>query len=220
MKNKFITPVIKSIVMHYPAVMPYLNANAIKAAGYQAVRDTYWAEVYDAVHDYLTGTRPVTAFRNKHLVAMAEAFTEAANLGYEDGGGELPLDDDTAAWLSSSVTEERGHIIDLFDRLKAEWDGIDPIHEAFVRADGYASKLDGIYNEARLRGMKNQMVTWVLGETEVHCDTCLRLAGTKHRISWLLQNDYIPRKSGAAMDCGGWNCDCSIIDKNGNEVTL
>lgn len=216
--------IVALIVRAFPDILPHLSERVWEvfraAGGFDGIRNTYWAIIYDAVYDYLVSNQPVTSFRNAMKRGMADAFVEAAELGYEDAGGELPLDEDTLAWLGGAQTEELGHIDDLFSRLKAEWDGIDPISEAFARADGYAATLDSVYSQAQMWGNKNQMLEWVLGATEVHCETCAELSGNKHKASWYLSRDYIPRKPGASMECGGYRCDCSLIDKNGDEVTI
>ena len=64
----------------------------------------------------------------------------------------------------------------------------------------------------------NQPLTWRLGKTEEHCDTCAKLDGQTHRLKWYTARDYMPKKPGAAMDCGGWNCDCGLFDKDGKRV--
>lgn len=221
MKSKTLYNFIRNAVTLVPDVIPLLSAKAKETLlGYQPIRDNYFSAIYDAVEGYLTGNRPVTAFSNKAREAMSSAFTDAVYEGYQNAGAELPLSDDVAAWLSERIAFERKNIVSLFERLKAEWDGIDPINEAMARAEGYARTLDAMYGEAKMRGMKNQMVTWHLGQTEKHCDTCSTLANKKHKISYLIQNNYIPRKPGAGMECNGYNCDCSITDKNGNEVTI
>lgn len=220
-----ITPtIISAVIRKVPYVIPHLSPETwgvFKAApGYEGVRNNYWAVIYDSVYDYLTGNQPVTTFKNAMKRAMADAFIGATEIGYEAGGGELPFDEDTLAWLGDQQTQELGHIDDLFSRLRAEWDGIDPIHEAFARADGYAGKLDSIYGEAKMRGSKNIVVTWELGQTEKHCQTCSSLNGQRHRLSWFISRNYIPRRPGAAMDCNGYNCDCKLKDKNGNEYNV
>lgn len=57
---------------------------------------------------------------------------------------------------------------------------------------------------------RNEMVTWHLGATEEHCSTCNQLDGQAHRRKWFDSRNYIPRKPGAAMDCGGWRCLCTL----------
>jgi hypothetical protein len=220
----FYGKIILATIRAVPAVIPHLTPetfDALKAApGYEGIRNTYWAKVYDSVFEYLTSDQRVTSFKSRMSRAAVEAFGGTVDLAYEAGGGELPLDEETLAWLNEQVNAELGYISDLFDRLREEWDGIDPIHEAFMRADGYASRLDGIYGEAKMRGSKNVMLTWNLGATEKHCKTCAQLDGKSHKITWYIERDYIPRKSGAAMECGGWNCDCTLTDKDGNEYSV
>lgn len=212
---------IRQAVRLVPAVVPHLSDTAkAEAMGYPPIRDAYWEEIYDSVNGYLTGNKPVTSFRNRAAVAMSEAFTEAVYEAWYQAGADLPLTAEVSAWLSERIGAERLNIESLFNRLKSEWEGIDPAKEAIARADGYANTLDALYAEAKLRAMPNQKVTWILGQTEQHCPTCSRLAGKKHTIKYLLANNYIPRKPDAGMDCHGYNCDCRIVDKNGNEVTI
>jgi hypothetical protein len=216
--------IIGAVIRAVPHALPYLTPETWAvfraAGGFDGIRNTYWAIVYDAVYDYLTSNQPVTSFRNAMKKGMVDAFVQAAELGYEDAGGELPMDSETLAWLGDAQSSELGNIDNLFSRLKQEWDGLDPINEAFARADNYSKTLDAIYTQFKMWGDKNQMLEWVLGATEVHCDTCAELSGQKHKATWYLSHDYIPRKPGASMDCNGYNCDCSLIDKDGNEVTI
>jgi len=206
-----------------PKVIPYLapaTFDALKAAdGYFGIRNTYFSDVYDAVYDYLTSNSRVTSFRASMQRAMVEAFGSTVDLAYQDGGGELPLDADTLAWYNDQVNAELGYISDLFDRLREEWQKIDPEVEAAARATGYVSRLDSIYAEAKMMGSKNIILYWHLGSTEKHCKTCASLDGQGHKVSWYLDRNYIPRKPYAGMDCQGFNCDCTLTDKNGNEYT-
>ena len=92
--------------------------------------------------------------------------------------------------------------------------------EAANRADSWTSAMDGYYNAIKLMGAGNKMLTWYLGETEKHCDTCLDLNLQRHRAAWYSARGYTPRKPGSATDCGGWNCDCQLLDDEGNEFTI
>lgn len=213
--------IIHTIAKRIPAVIPHLNANAlqaVKVGGYQGIRGTYWAEIYDSVYDYLVSDRPVTSYRNKMSKAMVDAFVQAAEMGYEDGGGSLPMDDETLNWLGAAQTTELGHIADLFNRLKIEWDGLDAINEAYARADGYASTLDQIFSEAKMRGAGNKMLTFVGSDGKESCKDCQRMKGQRHRASWWVKNDLIPGSS--KYECGGWNCEHILVDDNGIEFTL
>ncbi len=53
-----------------------------------------------------------------------------------------------------------------------------------------------------------------------HCDTCLGLNNTRHSARWYINRDYIPGKPGAAMDCGGWNCQCYLTNDEGKQFSI
>jgi len=204
-----------------PQVKAYLSPATIKAiGGYEEVRNEYWATVYDAVDGYLTGNKPITAFRNSMYNAMNSAFQTGAELGYVNGGGEVPLDKKTQTWLDGEILAEKENINNLFKDLKQNWEEKDAIAEAFKRADGYAGKLDAIYAQGMMYGAGNPMLTWQLGETEKHCPTCAKLNGRRHSAEWFISRNYIPRKPYAGMDCGGFNCDCRLVDKDGKEYSI
>jgi hypothetical protein len=213
--------ILKMMVRAVPAVVEHLSEATIKAAGYDGIRIVLNGAVFGSVFGYLSGGSLSDA-NNRMATAVSRAYIETVELAYQEGGGELPLDDDTAAWARAQLDAQLGYVDDLFADLKEtrkEGD-FDATAIATARAEGYASGLDGLYNEAVLRGSKNKIAYWRLGATEKHCKSCASLDGKGHRISWYIEHDYIPRKNGCALDCGGWKCDCTLEDKSGNEVTI
>ncbi len=56
----------------------------------------------------------------------------------------------------------------------------------------------------------NEMVVWRLGATEEHCSTCNQLNGQSHRRKWFVSKNYLPRTPGAALECGGFKCQCTL----------
>ena len=214
--------IIRAAVRLMPDILPHLSEAAIKAAGYDGIRATLHAAVYDAVYGYLSGSGYAGPPRDRMITAVSRAYVETADAAYVEGGGSLPLDEETADWARGQIEIQSGYIEDLFEQLKEirkEGD-YDADLTAQARADGYASGLDGFYNEAVLRGSSNKVVEWVLGGAEKHCKDCAKLNGQRHKIKWFIDRDYIPRKNGAAMECQGYNCACYLIDRDGNEVTI
>jgi hypothetical protein len=217
--------IIQSVVRRFPAVVPHLSPAAwdvLKAApGYDGIRTVMYGAIFGSVFGYLSGGSFADTL-NRMIAAVSKAYIETADAGYQEAGAELPLDADTAAWARAQLDAQFGFIDELFESLKQiRKDGdFDAGAIAAARADSYSSALDGFYNEALLRGNKNVSAVWRLGATEKHCKTCASLDGQSHRISWYIERDYIPRKSGCALDCGGWNCDCRLETKNGEEITL
>ena len=200
-----------------------IKIGAVKAGGnISGISSVYHDAITQSLIDYFEGGGSVSGPRNRFRQACTEAFMDAFNLGWTDGGGEYPIEDDAISWLDARVAQELGNIDVVFENAKQlRKDGeFDFFTWATARADGYTSALLAIYNAAALFVKGNEMLTWQLGNTETHCNTCSKLNGKRHKASWYIANNYIPRQPGAAMDCGGYHCDCSLTDKNGNEVTL
>jgi hypothetical protein len=216
--------IVSAVVRAAPLVLEHLSEDtvkAIKATGYDGIRTVMHGAIFGAVFGYLSGGS-LSDMRGRMDLAVSRAYIETADVAYEEGGGSLPLDADTAAWARAQLDAQLAYVDGLFEDLRElrRAGDFDAGAVASARADGYASALDGFYNEAVLRGSQNKVVEWVLGGTEKHCKDCAKLAGQRHKISWYIERDYIPRKNGASMECGGYNCDCSLIDKDGNDVTL
>jgi hypothetical protein len=233
MNKTYLKQAILQTVTTVPDVMKYLSDDtrqfltlrSVKAGyvegGVPAIRARYNNEIVAALTTFFEGGS-VTSPRNQFRQAMTEAFNSAFDTGWVDGGQELPVDEDAAAWLQAQLSGEMANIDSLFEQAKTLRK--EPEFDFFTwittRADGYTNTAASIYNAAALLAKKNQLLTWNLGNTEKHCDTCAKLDGTKHRASWYIGNNYIPRKPGADMDCGGYRCDCSLTDKDGNTITL
>lgn len=203
----------------------YLRAyriGAMKADGdLSSVNSRYHDTITSALIDYFEGSG-IAKPRNQIKNAMIIAFGDAFDMGYTDGGGELPIPDDALGWIEARLNQEAGYIDMLFQDAKMlrKDEEFDYFAWATARADGYTSTLQAIYNAGALWAKGNQKLTWNLGNTEKHCDTCKELNGTAHRASWYISHDYIPRQPGASMECGGYNCDCYLTDPKGETVTL
>jgi hypothetical protein len=98
--------------------------------------------------------------------------------------------------------------------------------DAKIKADAEVERRLAMWAAAlmvlRVQGLASaqadMMVTWKYGETE-HCDTCLNLNGQQHRLSWFTDKGFIPREPGSAtLKCGGYNCQCGLYDRQGNQV--
>ena len=196
------------------------NVGAIKAAGLDDINVIYHDEVTQALVTYFEGGI-ITAPRNRFRQATTSAFYDAFYLGWADGGGGTP-DPDGIAWLDARIAQEYTYIDALMEQVKMMRKDGDPDWFEWVtqRASGYTATLLGVYNAAKMLGLKGQLLTWNLGNTEKHCETCSQLNGQRHRASWYISRNYIPRQPGASMLCGGYYCDCSLTDGNDNVVTI
>jgi hypothetical protein len=214
--------IVRQIVQAVPAVLEHLSeetVQAIKAAGYDGIRTVMSGGIFGSVFGYLSGGSFADAVQRMATV-VSRAYVETADLAYQEGGGELPLDEDTAAWARSQLDIQLAYVDDLFLRLKElrKEGGFDAGEEAQARAEGYASSLDQLYSEAKTRGAANKMLTFVGDDGKESCKDCKRMKGQRHRASWWIKNDMVPGSS--HYECGGWRCEHFLQDDQGNQFTI
>ena len=192
------------------------------ASSLSEINAIYHDIITETLIDYFESGGSIVSPKKTIKSAMQDSFYDAFYAGWEAGGNKPPLTDEAKDWLVTRINQERGYIDMLMQNAKALRKEDDFNYFAWIeqRADGYTSSVVGVYNAGIMFAKNSKMLTWVLGPTEEHCKTCASLNGKRHRASWYLSRNYIPRQPGAAMNCGGYNCKCSLVDDNGVEVTL
>lgn len=198
------------------------RVGAIKAGGdLSSINAQYHDAITAALTTFFEGgsvASPKNAFKRAATDALGAAF----DFGWVAGGQDMPPDEDALSWFNARLDQEFGFIETVFASAKQlrKEEGFERFAWVGQRADAYTRTAGALYNAGMMFAQKNKMLTWRLGNTEKHCDTCLKLDGNSHRASWYLARNYIPRQAGAGMDCGGYNCDCTLEDKQGKEVTI
>jgi hypothetical protein len=224
--------IIVDTVKTVPEILPYLSddarlyvqihTRAVKADGdLGEINKEYSAAIVRALTSYFEGGS-VTGPRNALKRAAVEAFGSAADLGWTDGGGELPFDGEALEWFNARVNAELGYIDLLFQQAKElrKEEDFDPQAWASERAAGYVNTLKEVYNNLRLRVMDNVMVTFDGDDGEKPCDTCKKLRGKRHKLSWFIARNYIP-PHGSGLDCSkGGHCQHGLRKDNGEWVTV
>jgi hypothetical protein len=198
------------------------------SADYFGIRQTYYEAIKQAVVSFLvnTGSR-VTAFQSDARQAMTEAFPPAFAAGISDGGGDPDnMDPEDDAWLTAKMNAEMGFIGVTFQNLRqikipGDLSASDIDEQGDQTATAYANTLDGVYNEGRLRGLGNQMLTFAGDDGKESCDTCQKLKGERHRASWWVSHDLVPGVPGNTnFKCGGWNCAHWLENDKGEVQTI
>lgn len=216
--------IVRAVAERFPDVIPLLNENAklaLKAVGdYSSIRDRLYDAVYNAVEGFLTSNAQAGTYSRPMTTALAQAYIDAGDAAYQDGGGSLPLDDETAAWARAELDAQFGFADSLFETLRAlrrEGD-FDAIAEATARAEGYSNGLDALYNGVLLRASGNKMLTFAGDDGKESCEDCAKYKGQRHRASWWVAHEAVPPSR--AFACGGYNCAHMLVDDQGNEVTI
>lgn len=139
--------------------------------------------------------------------------------GIERGGiTEIELSDEDEAAISAWIESQRGAVGGFADAVQraapdpAQYSGITARMMLWVRA---AEDLEA---QGFASAKKNMMVTWRYGDTD-HCETCQSLNGKRRRLSWFTSRGYYPRQVGSeTLECGGWRCQCKLVDDSGKQV--
>jgi len=210
-------------------VPPDIWSKAIRAGVFKAEADdlakinaAYHDAITEALLEYLEGGGSVAAPKNMFRRATLTAFGDAFDLGWLDGGGELPLDPDALDWIESRIQQEFGYIEMVFQQAKElrGSDEFEPLTWASERADAYTNTLREVFNNARLRAMKDQSVTFSGTDGEKSCNTCKKLKGKRHKISWFVKRDYVPPHGGGLECAKGGLCQHYLETDEGEQVTI
>lgn len=132
---------------------------------------------------------------------------EALLQGLADGGvnaSDVPAEDFPA--LVSWLVQQSAFVPGLTARIYAPVSTVD----AGTTAQLWANKsLRAAYQLGRVSADRNGMYEWVLGATEEHCRTCLRLNGQRHRLVTWNRRGLLPGSQ--QLECKGFNCDCRLV---------
>lgn len=80
-----------------------------------------------------------------------------------------------------------------------------------IRAEMWVTRYGSIKALAQIMLGQDQKLEWILGETEEHCRSCSKLAGTVKRASVWEESGIKPGNAeNLSLECRGWNCRCSL----------
>ena len=81
----------------------------------------------------------------------------------------------------------------------------------------YRAETEGKVSAPPIAGIEMKF-RWQLGGTEEHCETCLALSGVV-----MVASDWQKlglRPQHPDLECGGWNCDCQLIESDAAAMSL
>jgi hypothetical protein len=156
--------------------------------------------------------------KGRYKRATSTAFIEAFDLGYRESSGGEPEQQD-AEWLAARQAEEFGYIDQLFLQMRElrKEEDFDYFSWAGARADGYKNSLKIVYNEGKMRGARNKMLTFVGDDGMESCKDCQKYKGKRHRASWWISHNAIPPNRD--FECHGYRCEHYLVDDNGVRFT-
>ena len=81
-----------------------------------------------------------------------------------------------------------------------------------ARLNLWANGRQRVRNIARTHDPADPLLVWRLGATEEHCRDCLEANGrVLHASEWRTLANVGIHPQSPSLECGGWNCDCSLV---------
>ena len=209
-------------------VDPHVAAICIQSVGdYSGIRSRYAEIVKNAVQDYLLDVITGQSAKAQFKSGMATAFLDAFETGFIDTQGANATydpDEEDSQWLASRLEQEIANIDSLFITMKAmKDDQEEPLTDdeisnyASDRSIGYATTLDGVYGQGKLRSRKSMMLTLEGPDGKESCPECQRYKSQRHRARWWIAHQLIPTPGNENYSCGGWQCQHKLMDDSGNQ---
>ncbi len=171
------------------------------------------------LEDLLKAARMEQMDRRRFGTVLRALLRKYGTLAYRDGlidGGleDGELDEDDQATLTIALAEQSQYVTG-FSEVLFKGDGISDALAEGKPALWFNKAIMPLYQAGRLSADKNGLYEFLLGNTEEHCDTCLRLAGQRHRLKDWAKRKLIPPGDEEHFECGGWKCDCKLqrLDK-------
>lgn len=181
-------------------------------------QDTYRSGLTDIV-ERLSETKGDIRSASSNMRALirgmaAQAYAE----GVREGGiqdAEAQMDDTDTAAIADWVAGQLPFVTDFLHAVVDQGNTGDILS----RIELWVGALGSLGHQAVMNAQANMMVTWIYGDTTEHCPVCQKLNGQRHRLKWFRDKGYIPREPASeTLSCGGWNCDCSLVDDDGKQV--
>jgi hypothetical protein len=127
--------------------------------------------------------------------------------GLSEGGiGANQMSDTDFAGILKIYRRQSQYVGGLADAVYGKEIGFGNVRS---RAQLWGKSLMSFYNGGLLSAGADENYQWVIGATEEHCDTCLRLNGQVHRMSAWKRRGLLPRAD--KLDCKGFRCDCNLV---------
>jgi len=180
---------------------------------FDAIVSRYYADMQALADSAISGEITERQYRQEQ-----ERLTEAAILavfllaggrqnspeGNKFLGEQQQLARDSSMALATDLFDGRYNGVEGFDSLLKRL-------ELWTYNLGAAHQI-GLVTAVVLVGQPEPRLTWLLGSTKKHCDTCLEQSGqTRARSEWAALAAMGIHPQGRGLTCGGWRCGCILV---------
>jgi len=184
----------------------------------------YIESLYQIILAYLTGLYTEAQAKKQVQDESAAAFVVGFYAGFEAAGSQRPSQRDRA-WIVKRYAQELAYIDSLIENLKVKrelsLEELAYISLALYHASGYAKTILGVYNQGKLRGNGEVLLTLDGPDGLESCPTCQSLKLKTYPARWWIENELIPGPgTGYNYECHGDNCQHRLYDLTGRQYTL
>ncbi len=186
----------------------------------KTIASQYERQLTRFVREASEHTMDATDMARAHRALLRTMGPDAYVEGLKAGGvdeSEMDVTDQVQidAWLKEQLSSVNGFAKDAY----AAGTNAVARKEVTDRVGFWVSALESLAGYGRMSAQENAMTTWKLGKTKEHCSDCYKLNGQRHRLKWFKSQGFIPREPGSKeLACGGWRCDCRLVDDRGRKV--
>lgn len=200
---------------HAATVLATFKAGLQSVEGYVAEYDNLLTAL---IRKAFRGDMTVGEMSTEHRAMLRNLAPGCYYEGMAQGGVEQSEADETdQQTIADWITEQSGYTRDFAKAAIQAGKDKEAQAQVLARADLWLAALMALGNLGRANAQANTMGTWKYDGGE-HCATCEKLDGQRHRLKWFVARNYIPRNPGAALDCGGFNCKCQVLDDKGKQL--
>ena len=188
---------------------------------YSKIRRDYKAAIYGLIWLFLTGSETPEETRKKMEGVLLAAFLLAYDLGLEDGGDAIA----DRTWIKERIAKELVFISALVTELYMlrQSKVFDAMAVADTRSTGYVASLDGVYNQGKVTGYGDELLTFdgIDGRPpEWPCPECLYWKGRTRPASFWITHDLVPYPGNQNYTCKTFKCQHGLFDANGKQFTV
>lgn len=176
--------------------------------------DEYRSALRSATRGYWSGVLDASQFADEMRNAMNRRLTQAWDEGAKECGiapDEYTVDEQLALGraINTEIQNISGFALRVNQNSRANDGELLPL---LTRIDGlWVNRYNDLMNQAKTLACKDQKLEWIIGPTEEHCPSCLKLNGKVKRGSTWASSGIRPQNPpNGRLACQGWNCRCRL----------